>query len=92
MSLLSSNKKKEKPAKAPKPPKVKKEKKTKAKKGADEAAAPKKGKKEKKEKVVKERPPKKKVPANVYTLVLLVAWLALTAACVLAYLDLASYK
>lgn len=76
---------KEKPAK-----KGKKEKKAK-----DAAPAAKKSKEPKQPKQPKEpkpKAPKVKVPANIYTLVLLVAWLALVAACVLAYLDLASYK
>lgn len=36
--------------------------------------------------------PKVKVRADIYTLVLLLAWLALTAACVLLYMDIKSYS
>ena len=100
MSLRNSNKEKrpkEKKTKEKKvkEPKVKKEKKSKRKKGSQP---------EDSEPIFTEvtddqpREPKqsrnKKPPANanIYTLVLLIAWLALVAACVLAYLDLASYK
>lgn len=82
--------KKEKPAKAPKAPKVKKEKKRKGKGAdvpveADAFAAP-------VAKVKKAKAPARKVPADVYTLVLLFSFLFFTAACVMLYLDLGSYK
>lgn len=101
MSLLSSSKKKAKE------PKAKKTKEPKAKKVKEPKAKKAKGKKNRKGEVppagsdeipdfseiqptkVKE---KKVYPPDVYTLVLLIAWIALTTACVLAYLDLASYK
>lgn len=72
--------KKEKKVKEPKP---KKEKKAKVKKGAEEGAP---------DFTAAPAAPKRKAPADLYTLVLLIAWIALTAACVLAYLDLNSYK
>lgn len=75
--------KKEKKAKEPKPKKEKKVKLKKVKEQADGSADAQGG---------MPKAPKPKVPADLYTLVLLFAWLALTAACVLAYLDLASYK
>ena len=78
--------KKEKKVKEPKAKKVKK-----AKKGTEpvlespaDGVVPQEGGKPVK--------PKIKYPVDIYTLILLVAWLALTAACVLAYLDLNSYK
>lgn len=78
--------KKEKPAKAPK---VKKEKKRKGQADAtfdgDSFAAP-------TAKVKKAKVPARKVPADVYTLVLLLSFLFFTAACVMMYLDLGSYK
>ena len=104
MSLLSSNKKekkvKEPKAKKVKEPKAKKVKEPKAKK----VKKNKRGKEPTGEteemidfsEVGNEpaKPPKEKkvYPPDVYTLVLLIAWIALTAACVLAYLDLNSYK
>ena len=79
--------KKEKPAKAPK---VKKEKKRKGKTAdasleGDSFAAP-------VAKAKKAKVPASKVPANVYTLVLLFSFLFFAAACVMLYLDLGSYK
>lgn len=78
--------KKEKPAKAPK---VKKEKKRKGQADAafdgDSFAAP-------TAKAKKAKVPARKVPADVYTLVLLLSFLFFTAACVMLYLDLGSYK
>ncbi|MBQ5789354.1 MAG: hypothetical protein IIW01_03610 [Thermoguttaceae bacterium] len=78
--------KKEKPAKAPK---VKKEKKRKGQADAafdgDSFAAP-------TAKTQKAKVPARKVPADVYTLVLLLSFLFFTAACVMLYLDLGSYK
>ncbi len=79
--------KKEKTAKAPK---VKKEKKRKGKAAdasfdGDSFAAP-------VAKAKKAKVPARKVPADVYTLVLLFSFLFFTAACVMLYLDLASYK
>ncbi len=73
--------KKEKPGKAPK---VKKEKKRKdrADGGAfDEPVA----------KVKKAKVPARKVPADVYTLVLLLSFLFFVVACAMLYLDLGSY-
>ena len=78
--------KKEKPAKAPK---VKKEKKRKGQADAafdgDSFAAP-------VAKAKKAKVPARKVPADVYTLILLLSFLFFTAACVMMYLDLGSYK
>ena len=78
--------KKEKPAKAPK---VKKEKKRKSQADAafdgDSFAAP-------VAKAKKAKVPARKVPADVYTLILLLSFLFFTAACVMMYLDLGSYK
>jgi len=36
--------------------------------------------------------PKVKLPPDTYTLILLIAWIFLTAACIFLYLDIASYK
>ena len=79
--------KKEKPAKAPK---VKKEKKRKGQAAdasfdADTFAAP-------VAKTKKAKVPARKVPADVYTLILLLSFLFFTAACVMLYLDLGAYK
>jgi hypothetical protein len=78
--------KKEKPAKAPK---AKKEKKSKGQADAtfdgDSFAAP-------TPKAKKAKVPARKVPADVYTLILLLSFLFFTAACVMLYLDLSSYK
>ncbi|MDO5580174.1 MAG: hypothetical protein Q4G69_03495 [Planctomycetia bacterium] len=52
---------------------------------------PEKKAKVKKPPVAKVKKPKKKVPVDIYTLILLIAWLALTAACIIAYLDIKSY-
>ncbi len=49
-------------------------------------------KKEKAPKIVKEKKIKKPVPSNIYTLLLLFSWLALVVACILLYMDIASYK
>lgn len=76
MSPRNSNKTKE--PKAKKEPKVKKEKTPKVKKV--------------KEKVAKVKESQKVVPTDRYTLILLFAFLAMVAACVMLYLDLASYK
>lgn len=78
--------KKEKPGKAPK---VKKEKKRKDRAGGasldggafDEPVA----------KVKKAKVPARKVPADVYTLVLLLSFLFFVVACAMLYLDLGSY-
>ena len=98
MSFLSSNKskadkpKKEKKAKAPKEPKPKKEKKSKKRKKGEELSG------EDGEVVFEEvqapAPPKPVVPKrlDIYALILLISWILLVTAAVLAYLDLASYK
>ncbi len=79
--------KKEKPAKAPK---AKKEKKRKGQTAdapvdADSFAAP-------VAKAKKAKVPARKVPADVYTLILLLSFLFFVAACVMMHLDLSSYK
>ena len=97
MSFLSSSKsksekpKKEKKAKAPKEPKPKKEKKSKRKKetSADEEF-PDVGD------FSEPQPPTPRVVTpkrlDVYALILLLSWLLLVAACILTYLDIASYN
>ena len=98
MSFLSSNKskaekpKKEKKAKAPKEPKPKKEKKSKRKKDEDLSA----GEEPSDAGDLSEpQPPAPRVISpkrlDVYALILLLSWLLLVAACVLTYLDIASY-
>ncbi|MBR4834672.1 MAG: hypothetical protein IKU86_10150 [Thermoguttaceae bacterium] len=76
--------KKEKPAKAPKVKKEKKRKGGDAPLDGDAFAAP-------VAKTKKAKAPARKVPADVYTLVLLLSFLFFTAACVMLYLDLGSY-
>lgn len=78
MSALKLSKKEPKPKKE-KAPKVQKAPKTKSTK-QKQPAAPKAPK------------VKVKVKADIYTLVLLLAWIALTAACILLYLDIKSYS
>lgn len=83
--------------KAPKEPTPPKEKKKKKEKKSDDiagldqfgSAVASKGKKGKTKKV---KAPAKKVPADTYTFILLIAWLALVAACIFLYLDISSYK
>ncbi|MDO5552259.1 MAG: hypothetical protein Q4G68_00730 [Planctomycetia bacterium] len=77
MSALSLSKNKK--VKEPKAPKPKKEKKIKAAKQTKSASG-------------KTGVAKKKIPADKYTLILLLAWLILIAACVMMYLDLISYQ
>lgn len=77
MSALNLSKNKK--VKEPKAPKPKKEKKVKVAKQAKSASG-------------KSGIAKKKIPPDKYTLILLLAWLTMIAACVMMYLDLISYQ
>lgn len=90
MSALNFSKSKS--SKTPKEPKPKKEKKSKKGKNVDLNKTGQFGSDVGKSKSKKVKAPVKKVPADIYTLILFFAWLALTAACVFLYLDISSYK